>query len=65
MLMQMRDSLWEAKRFLPSVVRYIWTRYPYWNRSNGEDHYIFTGQDMGGRWVPELLRASIVVSHFG
>lgn len=65
MLMQMRDSLWESKRFLSAAVHYIRARYPYWNRSNGEDHYIFTGQDMGGCWVPDLLRRSIIVSHFG
>ncbi|KAL1503431.1 hypothetical protein AB1Y20_011919 [Prymnesium parvum] len=65
MLMQMRDSLWEAKRFLPTLVDYIRTRYPYWNRSHGEDHYIFTSQDLGGCWVPPSLRPAIIVSHFG
>lgn len=65
MLMQMRDSLWEAKRFLPAVIHHISSRYPFWNRSNGADHYIFTGQDMGGCWIPELLRNAHIVSHFG
>ena len=65
MLTQMRDSLWEAKRFLPALQGYIQARYPYWNRSGGSDHYFFTGQDMGGCWVPPALSSAMIVSHFG
>ena len=46
MLTQMRDSLWEARRFLPEIVHWIRANFPFWNRTGGADHYVFTGQDM-------------------
>lgn len=66
MLTQMRDSLWEAKRFWPFLLHYIRNNFPFWNVSNGADHYFFTGQDLGGCWVPAPIASSaIIVSHFG
>ena len=65
MLSQMANSLWEGREFLTATVNWIRGRYPFWNRTGGADHYIFTGQDLGGCWMPEVLRSSIIVSHFG
>lgn len=65
MLTQMSNSLWEAYDFLQEAVQWVRSRFPFWNRTDGSDHYIFSGQDLGGCWVPEILRSSIIVSHFG
>ncbi|KAL1528166.1 hypothetical protein AB1Y20_009527 [Prymnesium parvum] len=65
MLSQMSSSLWEGRQFLHDAVGWIRHRLPFWNRSGGADHYLFSGQDLGGCWMPDLLRSSIVVSHFG
>ncbi|KAL1525144.1 hypothetical protein AB1Y20_020015 [Prymnesium parvum] len=58
-------NLWDPRQYLAHVVRFIASRYPFWNRTGGADHIFFTSQDMGGCWVPSSLRQSIVVSHFG
>jgi hypothetical protein len=65
MLNQMKDNVWEARRFLTSVVDWLRIQRPFWNRTNGADHIFFTGQDLGGCWMPETIRGSIIISHFG
>ncbi|KAL1499563.1 hypothetical protein AB1Y20_011764 [Prymnesium parvum] len=61
----MGGNLWDPSSFLEKVVRWIAHRLPFWNRTQGADHVFFTTQDMGGCWVPPIMRRSIIVSHFG
>lgn len=37
-------NLWDPRHFFSLVVRFIDTRYPYWNRTDGADHVFFTTQ---------------------
>jgi hypothetical protein len=58
-------NLWDPRSLLALVARFVSRKYPWWNRTRGADHVFFTTQDLGGCWIPRVLRNSIIISHFG
>ena len=65
MLTQRRGNMWEPQQFIADVVNGIRARWPFWNRSRGEDHIILTTQDYGGCMISPAVSRAIIVSHFG
>jgi len=65
LLTQRVGNLFEGQHLLLRVVQHIRSAFPFWNRTNGRDHFFFTTQDLGGCWIHPVMRDSIIVSHFG
>ena len=65
MLTQRRGNMWEPQQYMAEVIDRVRMRWPFWNRSNGEDHIMLTTQDYGGCMISPAARRAIIVSHFG
>ncbi|MEW5298035.1 MAG: hypothetical protein WDW36_001199 [Sanguina aurantia] len=48
-----------------NVIRYISSAYPYWDKHQGRDHFIFTPADRGSCYEPEESHTMIKLTHFG
>ena len=54
-----------ASRFYRKAYEYIRHHYPYWNRTNGADHFWTFPHDEGACLAPIEIKRSILISHWG
>lgn len=55
---QMSNMLLAAKRWVEAT-------HPFWNRTGGRDHIWLASHDEASCWVPEELRSSVILTHWG
>ncbi|RMZ55166.1 hypothetical protein APUTEX25_005444 [Auxenochlorella protothecoides] len=55
----------QAGGLLEDAFHWIRAHYPYWNRKGGRDHIWLATHDEGSCWVPNVIRPSIIFSHWG
>ena len=54
-----------ATNMLIEAHHFIRTHHPWWDRKGGVDHIVLNVHDEGSCWIPEVLRPSIILSHWG
>ncbi|KAK2080891.1 hypothetical protein QBZ16_000745 [Prototheca wickerhamii] len=54
-----------ATSFLDEAQHWIQSHYPYWDRKGGRDHIWLVTHDEGSCWVPNSIRPSHILSHWG
>lgn len=55
----------DGNEYLNILFDHIRQRYPYWNRTNGRDHFFFHTADRGGCCMSELALQPVHLIHFG
>ena len=60
------SNLGDPNPHLLRVISYVQNNYPWWNRTSGKDHILWTSEDRGACWLKHLeLFPPIKLTHFG
>ena len=60
------SNLGDPNAHLLKVVDFVKSAYPWWNRTDGKDHILWTSEDRGACWLQhESLFSPIKLTHFG
>ncbi|KAL4444653.1 hypothetical protein ABPG77_002470 [Micractinium sp. CCAP 211/92] len=57
--------VWDGNEVLANVLGHIKSMYPFWNRTQGRDHFLWAPQDRGGCHLTGLALQPIKITHFG
>ncbi|KAL4427660.1 hypothetical protein ABPG75_001749 [Micractinium tetrahymenae] len=57
--------VWDGNEQLGNVLDHIRMSYPWWNRTQGRDHFLWVPQDRGGCHLVGLALQPIKLMHFG